>query len=82
MENYRDKFTIRLSHFELRVIRDLVAKEYNNNRSNIRFDKERIRAGGLDGKLVPIADREEFLKKEAKLLKKLSRYFDMKWFVR
>jgi hypothetical protein len=77
------KFRIQLTESEVWWIRNLLVEEYHRERSNIRWEKKRIAKGvDRDSIAYPIKEREKHLKQKGRLLKKLSRYHNEKWFIR
>ena len=78
----RRKFRIQLSGKELWQLRNLLAGKYHCDRRNIYWRKKRIARGETDSRVYPVALMEKHLKEKKRLLKKLSRYLNVKWFER
>jgi len=77
------KFRIQLTQNEVWWIRNALVSEYHRERSNIRWERMRIVKGiDQDSRAYPIKEREKHLKQLGRLLKKLSRYYNEKWFIR
>ena len=75
-------FRIQLNEKELWTLRNLLAGHYHCDRRNLLYEKRRMEAGQSESRVYPISEREKHLKQDAKLLKKLSRYVNEKWFIR
>jgi len=75
-------FRIQLTEKEIRTLRNLLAEQYHCDRRNIRYDKERVKHGEPESRFYTVSEQEKHLKETAKLLKKLSRHVDEKWFIR
>lgn len=75
-------FRIQLTEKELWALRRLVVAEYHQDRRNIRYEKNCLKRGDPDSQIYPISEQEKHLKETAKLLKKLSRHVNEKWFIR
>ena len=75
-------FRIQLTEKELWILRNLLAGQYHCDRRNIRYEKNRLKRGDPESRIYPISEQEKHLKETAKLLKKLSRHVDEKWFIR
>lgn len=74
------KHRIQLSGYELWQLRNLLAQKYHSDRRNILWTKQRIAHGEADIRSYPITLRQKHLKETKKLLRKLSRRLDVKWF--
>jgi len=75
-------FRIQLTKRELGTLRRLVVAEYHQDRRNIRYEKNRLKHGEADSRIYPISEQEKHLRETARLLKKISRHFNEKWFIR
>ena len=73
-------FRIQLSEKELMIIRNLLASQYHCDRRNLYWTKYRVAHGQSDSRVYPIEERQEYLKFQIHLLKKLSRHVNVKWF--
>jgi len=78
METVRIQFTKQ----ELWLIRNLLVLSYHQDRNNVRYEKNRIVRGQPESKGYPIKEQEKHLKTKRRLVKKVARYLDEKWFIR
>jgi len=80
MIDFNKKHRIQLSGRELLKLRILLVGKYHCDRRNIYWEKQRIVHGNSDSRAYPIALRKKHLEETKKLLRKLSRRLDIKWF--
>ena len=77
-----EKVRIQFTKQELWLIRNLLVSSYHQDRNNVRWEKNRIARGQPESRTYLIKEQEKHLKTKRRLVKKVARYLDEKWFIR